>query len=290
MKQTEPQARTPPLIAGPRRARAFALPLVVLLSLVAAVLIAAMLDRQGAQRATVARAGDEYRRTHFARGVVEVVDTWMSYQGGKPLHDLLGADGKALDLDLADGSVLSVYFRDAQGALLRDLSGLSPEDRADLKGAMEILAGAVEPARLSQVTRGFGPPSISLRTAPEEVLAAVCRQVAGSTKCDALLSALQEARQKARPTVQDLTQAAVSSDLDDVQRKVLSRLISTDCGFYRLTLDARGPGVGPDSPPIERYGAYALPRSVGGGRVRNTSAGNVQRRTQIVGWERVEIR
>lgn len=276
--------RTP----GPA-ARGFALPLVILLSLVATILVSVMLERQGAQRITIARAGDEYKQTHFARGVSEVVDTWLSYQGAKPLRDLLSRDGKAMDLELGDGSVLSVFMRDVQGLLLTDTSGLTPDDAADLRGALENLAESVPRQELSRFTRRFGPPAVSVLSAPGEVLAAIAHQVAGAQNADALLQALLEIRDKPRPNAQDLNQAAITAELDDSQRKVFTRLVVVDSAFFRMVVDTHGPNAGPDSRPNARYGAYVLPRSATGPRTRATAVGGVQRRSQIVGWERIDV-
>lgn len=272
-----------------RGARAFALPLVILLSMVATILIAVMLERQGAQRLTIDRAGDEYRETHFARGVIEVIDTWLSYQGARPMRDLLGRDGKAMDIELADGSVLTVRMRDIQGLLLADTSGMTPDDRVDVEGALANLTETIAPQELPRYTRRFGPPAVSVLSAPMEVLSAVCLQVAGPQNADALLQALLEIKEKDRPTAQDVAQAGVVAELDDGQRKALTRLVAVDSGFFRLVMDVRPPNTSADSRPTYRYGAYVLPRSAGP-RTRATSVGGVQRRSQIVGWERLEVR
>src|SRR5262249_23640476 len=57
---------------------AFALPMVVLLTLVAAVTLTVILERQAADALTVRRQIGNYEAQHVARGLGEILETWVN--------------------------------------------------------------------------------------------------------------------------------------------------------------------------------------------------------------------
>ena len=100
--------------------RGFAMPVVIVLAMVVAIMAALMLERQAAQRLAVQRQLNQYRDHHFQRGVREVVGAWTDTLGGQPIEKMVDIDGHALDIAMADSGWLSVYLYDGQGSTLSD--------------------------------------------------------------------------------------------------------------------------------------------------------------------------
>ncbi|MFY7895702.1 MAG: hypothetical protein ACOVP8_05680, partial [Phycisphaerales bacterium] len=99
-----------------RRRGGFALPLVVLLTVIAGILLAAMLDRFGTQQTFAQRQLEQYRDHHIARGLQEAMQAWVNSidTQTQSLKASLGERGKAFDLEL-DGQRVTVYLEDGQG-------------------------------------------------------------------------------------------------------------------------------------------------------------------------------
>lgn len=268
--------------------RAFALPLVIFVSVVATMLIVSVLERQSSQQLTMARQAREYREMHFGKGVREVLDMWMRSQAARPVRDLLAGDGRAMDMELGDGTTLSLYLFDVQGTVLSDLSGLTGEELADAAGALANLGDVAGSAQRSNLTRPIGPPAVSVMTASVEVLTAVARQVVGSQQADECVRALLELKDKPGATQQDLSDVETSLNLNDQQRRSLQRMFAVEPTFFRLRLVAHAGGAMAGGRPIAQYEAFAIiPRP---GQRQASQANAVQRRTLILGWRRLEDR
>lgn len=270
------------------RERAFVLPLVIIMTVVATILIASVLERQGSQQRSLARQAAEYREQHFGKGVREVLDMWLRTQAGRSVRDMLAADGRAMDMELGDGTILRLYLSDVQGSILQDFSGLTGENLTDAAGALSNLTEAVPPSQRVRMVRPIGPAAVSVFTSPMEVLTAVARQVVGSQLADDCVRQLVELRDKAGASQQDLSEVAVALGLDDAQRRGLERMFAVEPTFFRVRLDAFASGVAAGPGPISRYEAYAIiPRP---GQQRPSQANAVQRRTLILGWRKLEPR
>lgn len=217
--------------------RAFALPLVVLLSVSATLVAAVMLQRMSAQALTVQRQLEDYQTTHQARGLREAVDFWLTTVSGRRITDNLADDGKAMDLQLADGSTVSLYVTDGQSGVLSDFSGLRDEDR---QTAIQILQQlhAASPG-LAGTERTFGPVSVSAASAPFEVLQAVASAVVGPDGGTAFAQSLVQARAQKRLANTDLNEAATKAKAEGETRAKLMRLVTADPTVWRVVVDVR---------------------------------------------------
>ena len=272
----------------PLHGKAFVLPLVIIMSVVMTILIVTVLERQGSQQLSLARQAREYRELHFGRGVREVLDMWMRSQASKSVRDALGTDGKALDIQLADGTTLSLFLSDVQGSLLGDTSGLIGEDLQDLSGSQANLVDSVSTYQRALLVRPIGPISVSVMTAPVEVLTAVARQVVGSQYADDLVRGLLELRDKPHAQQSDLSELETTLSLSDQQKRSVERMFAVEPTFFRLRLFAYAAGASSLSAPIARYEAFAIiPRP---GQQRGSLANEVKRRSTILGWKRLEVR
>lgn len=269
------------------RTRAFALPLVIMLALVASVLISSMLDRQSGQRMTIARQVRTYQDIHFGRGVREVLDKWITSVANRSIREMLAADSKALDLELGDGTTIAVYMYDAQASLLINPIGLSSDDASDLAGTLEMLRESVAPGDLARLTRREGPAAISVLAAPVELLTALAHQIAGGQGANECLRELLALRDKPSPAPKDIADLAASLSLEERQRQTLLRLCVVEPSYYKVILEARAANAAPGAVPLARYQAY-VDVARAGARAKD-SAGGLTRNTRFRSWRKLAL-
>lgn len=252
----------------PRRKRAFALPLAVLLSVSATLMAAVMLDRVTAQSLTVQRTLEDYRNTHQKRGLCEIVQFWTrDVATGRRPADNLDPDGRAMDLELADGSFVSIFIADGQSAMLADLSALGETDR---QLAAQMLAQLRSQPAVRDSERTYGPVAISANVAPPELIQAAAVAIAGADPGAAFATALLEVRAQKSITNQDLTEAAAKAQIDGEHRGRLLRAITADPSMWKVIVDVRGAPTGPVLARAEMY-AVAPTRTRGGSPFQRTS-------------------
>lgn len=261
--------------------KAFALPMVIMLTAVAGIMIGVLLDRQSAQALSVKRQVDEYREHHFGRGAKEIIDYWLRTRGNKPVRELLDPSGKALDVTLADGTVISLRLFDAQGTLNADRATLAAAGMPGPRRAYDELA-ATAGQRLPLLTRKLGPVEVSLATAPPEVIAAIVNANVSPEKQSDLAAALMELRGRTSIAAEDLSEALNGIGLENSERDAISRLVAADPTFFRAILEARSP----DGRTTARYGGYA----VIGNMVQRGKADAGARRTSILAWTKLDVR
>lgn len=265
----------------PVSSKAFALPMVVMLTAVAGVMIGVLLDRQSAEALSVRRQIDEYREHHFGRGAKEIIDYWLRTRGNKPVRDLLDAGGKALDVTLADGTVITLRLFDAQGTLNADRATLAAAGIPAPRRALDELASAVGP-RLQALTRKLGPIEVSLASASPEVISAIVNANVSPDKQSDLTAALLDVRAQGGVSPEDLSQALNGVGLENAERDAITRMIAAEPTFFRAILEARTR----DGRAIARYGGYA----VIGNMMQRGQGDAGARRTSILAWTKLEVR
>ncbi len=261
--------------------KAFALPMVVMLTAIAGVMIGVLLDRQSAQALSVKRQADEYREHHFGRGAKEIIDYWLRTRGNRPVRELLDESGKALDVTLADGTVISLRLFDAQGTMNADRATLAAAGVPAPRRAFDELAATAGP-RLPSLTRKLGPIEVSLGTAPPEVIAAIVNANVAPEKQSDLAAALIELRGRTSLAPEDLSEALNGIGLENNERDAITRMVAVDPTFFRAILEARTP----DGRAVARYGGYA----VIGNMVQRGQGDAGARRTSILAWTKLEVR
>src|ERR1043166_3833682 len=118
-------------MTGPRihlRSRAFALPLVVLLILIAGLTVALLVERHGVSDRAITRNIDNYRNHHRAAGIKECILRWLDTARGR-VSESLDESGLAFTMDVSREGQIKVYMQDAQGAALSDPSALAGRRR-----------------------------------------------------------------------------------------------------------------------------------------------------------------
>lgn len=227
------------------RRRAFALPLVVILSMVATMAIAVMLERQGHQTRSTIRQLRWTQDRHLERGVREVAGAWLT-GATRRLNDIAKNGGHALDLTMDDGRVIRLDIEDAQGSVLSVLDGVPENEMPFAEGAYEsILQVSDDPATLERLTRTVGPAAISAVKAPEVVLVAAAAPMIGDGQAAAMARDIVLARDAAEGTTgtQWLRQVIAEYFTEMEDRRTMQRLLVAEPNLWRLritVLDGRG--------------------------------------------------
>lgn len=235
--------------------RGFAMPVVIVLAMVAGIMAVVVLERQAAQRQTVSRQLNGYVDIHFERGVREVVGQWTDSLIGQPIEKLLGPDGHAMDIERPDGSVVAIYLFDGQGSALTEVSGLSESDAVDALGVMQELkartGGRVDPGWI----RPVGPVRVCVSSAPPEVLDAVFAYAKGGKIEKRAVQSLLNAQKRGEVTDVDLNTAVDAAGLTPEQKNTVKRILIVKPELWNTVVDVYQPG---SSGLVARYGGRFL--------------------------------
>lgn len=268
----------------PRDRRAFAFVMVILLLMVVSMGIGLAMTRFSAQTKTVARQVEKYREHHLGRGLQEAIGAWLRQQNGRDLHEVLEPEtGHAMDIVLADGSEVSVFLRDAQGAVLSNLTNHSDLEINEGGLILRNLADATTEQQYLRDTRPFGPFRISIATASDRVLDAAAQVVAGSL-ADRFLAELDSLRFSDEAITRTrLTQVATAAGLETDQRAALFRVFATDVELWAVVIEVRaGRGMNRGR-TVARYGGVTRIRVGGTGR-----SGNPMQLGAFITWRELE--
>ena len=212
-------------VASPQR-RGFALPMVILVSVVAGLVVAVALQRMSAQQLMVRRQLTEYHRHHDVLGARAVIRYWVSRQQdlGKFVSDTI----PARRFSLPGGMRVTVFVGDGQGQVKGDLTDESPPDRRRM---FEDLFYRLPPGRADLVRRA-GPAEISVNAAPREVLQALREEDSG------LAAAIMQARSGRRLDAGSFRSVLERQGLRQEEITQILRLVTYEPGVWRLTVDA----------------------------------------------------
>ncbi len=165
-----------------RTRRAFALPLILLIGLIAGASMSILLMRAGAAARASQAQIDGYRQHHTQAGLRVMSEVWAQFFKRVPEREGPGAV-LGYDVVLSDGPRMEVRFIDAQGSLRLEAADL-PVDKAALLNdaskrvrATRAIGGAGGGQRL---IRNRGPSRVSLNAAPTEVLEVLAEAAGGS--------------------------------------------------------------------------------------------------------------
>lgn len=280
-----------------RHRRGFALPMVVLLAMVGAIMAAVMLERQAAQQLSVQRQLARYDVHHTGRGVEEAVGTWLNTVQSEPVENLVGKDGHALDIELKDGRIVSIFLTDAQGTVLGDLSGVEGAKAGAAAGIIDRLRAAVGAENLPALLRAAGPLAVNANTASQEVLTAVAEVVLKESAAASFAESIIRERKDGKPPPGKLNEALTEAGATPEERTALLKWVTEKPTLYRLKAEVRGPDrqqtgqvliIGATK-LLDRYsGLVVLEPKTGGGRGAGTNSQDLlQPLRPFLTWEHV---
>jgi hypothetical protein len=250
--------------------RAFALPIVILLALVAALAGTLLLELQSNSSLAVNRQARVYEDHHLAAGMRELIDQWI-LTGGGDIADRLEDDGLAFELELPQNKRVRVYLEDAQGTVLRDTSsvGGAPARLLDriidqlelvavppplpVYNADGTIAGPVE--QPPPLFRNVGPIQVSVNSATEQVLDAVASAMSNPDAARTLMRQIRsEARPGSRITPEDLNSMITSlRNLSTTDAQEFRSVLTAQPMLWRLTVETRHGSL--STAPTERSAA-----------------------------------
>ena len=254
-------AQSVPIAAG------FVMPMVILLMVVVGLTMSLSLRRLSTQQLLVSRQINAYYEHHSGRGLQEAIGAWLRQQNGRELEDVLEPNtGKAMDITLADGSVVSIYLFDAQGTMLSDLSSV-PESQVNEVGlALRNLSESVGPREYGHLTRPFGPSAVSVHTAPEPVLRAIALALAGDKGIRLTDDIIRQRASGERMTRQILVETSTRAGVNSEQRAGILRNFATDVQIWGVVVEVRGGRGLSNGRLLARYGGVTMIRSNTGRR------------------------
>lgn len=256
--------------------RAFALPMVIMIVMLASLLIAVMLQRSSAQGYTVKRQMDSYLEHHASRGFQEVLNFWIGSLGRFSLLDVLEEDGHAFDLILTDRSVVSVSIADAQGSLTTSLVGLSDDQEYLVLEPLHWL-DTMYPGR-TDLVRPAGPIAASAQTAPKEVLDAIEGALLDAEPTGTLASAILAARADGKIDAAELTAAGSEAGFTSGQTAGdFRQLLTVEPTMYRAIVELRVQKYGGGTRLAARYSGLMQIQPSNG-----TNGNNQQRNNQTL--------
>lgn len=280
--------------APDRPGRGFALPVVLMVSLALASLIAVLLSRFTSQTRSVSAIVRSYENYHAGRGLHQLFETWLRTVNSSRISGKLGENGLALTVQLSEGltanatsaETVKFYLADGQGSILLEPSTLPAEDmalaQAVINAARELDAGgSADEGQIAH--RDFGPLAVSVRTASVRTLRAAVSGATGGEKVEEIVAELLRARDDAGVSATMVADVANKVGLSGDTRARFLKVLTVEPTLWNITADVLsdrllGGGL------IVRYRGMGL--ILPGG----SSSGGTSARSIIRQWVREDFR
>lgn len=267
--------------------RGFAMPVVVILTLVAGVAIAVLLERHAMQSFGAARRGQHYRDYHVGRGIKEAVTAWLTFAGGGSisLENALDSEGRAFELRLTDGEPgrgVEVFLFEAQGRPLGEFAGLSKESAALGSEILKRLREKIGEDELRRVVRRDGPLAVSVNHAKPEVLRAVIEAATdGGPGSAGLADDIVRARSVEPLDEKKIAELLGNSEITVERRARVTQVLTSKPVLWRVVaVSNRGRET-----EVRYEGLAVLSR---GGVAAGDRLSAVQHPSSMISWERVD--
>ncbi|MEZ6233810.1 MAG: hypothetical protein R3B68_06435 [Phycisphaerales bacterium] len=263
------RARSAPTSRREAARPAFALPMVIMLVMLATLLIAVMLQRSTVQGFTVKRQMDSYIEHHASRGFQEVLNFWIRSLGRVPVTEVLEDDGYVFSLSVGRDEI-RVFIQDAQGSLKASLQGL-PEAQQYLVLEPLHWLDTTYPNR-PDLVRSVGPISVSAMTAPREVLDAIEGALTDAAPTGALADGIISARADGSITRPEIVAAGQSANLTaGPSANDLINLVTHEPTLLRAIVELHQPKLGGGMRLAARYSGLMQVTPIGGGQQAGTA-------------------
>ena len=275
---------------------AFALPIVLMVSLALAVLITVLLERFAGQTRSVAAITRSYEAHHVGKGIHQLFEAWLRLSSSGRLASKLGENGLALTAQLSEGltsnangpETLRLYLDDAQGSILTEVGSLPAEDVA-LADAIIAAARDIEGADPRAVApeaavarRTLGPLAVSIKTASPPTLRAAVVGACGLSKADQLVAELFRLRDENNMNATAISEVANKAELNGDERARFLKAVTAEPNLWNVTAEISSDQL-INGGVILRYKGQANILSTGAG-------GTLSARSVIRNWIREDVR
>jgi hypothetical protein len=221
------------MIAAPTPTRhGFALVIVLLMIMVTTLTLTGALMRSDAQLRLVERQVAEYRMHHDMFGAQALVLQWIQRARLSEIRELMGTDTEAFGFVLEpSGKRISVRIYDGQSTALASAANVSEEFREFYWDMLDAL-----PLKRPDLFRAAGPESISMNTAPDELIEALF----GEPLANAARLLLN--RRKRGPLDQaDLIEVLGNANATPEENRAITQLLITEPTLFRLRVQVDDP-------------------------------------------------
>jgi hypothetical protein len=275
---------------------AFALPIVLMVSLALAVLITVLLERFAGQTRSVAAITRSYEAHHVGKGIHQLFEAWLRASASNKIGTKLGENGLALTARLSEGltananssETLRLYLDDAQGSILTEVGSLPAEDVA-LADAIIVAARDIEGADPRAVApesavakRTLGPLAVSIRTAAPATLRAAVVGACGSSKADQLVAELFRLRDENNITATAISEVANKAELNGDERARFLKAVTAEPNVWNVTAEISS---------VQLINGGVILRYKGQANILSTGAGGtLSARSVIRNWIREDVR
>ncbi len=274
---TRPAHLRRPPAAHPAVRQAFALPLVMLVILIASLTVGLLMERHGISYRAIARNIGNYKNHHRGAGVKECVLRWLDTARGR-LDQVLEEDGLAFSLEVRDEGSIIVYFEDAQGSVVTDTSGLTGRRREIVEDMKFLLDQVPVDQRPEGLYRPVGPAEISLDTAPEMVIRALCLAIVPQPeKAEEAAVAILRRREAGRSAAGDIAGVLRELPIQERERKEIASMLVSAPSLYKVQADTR------DS------SGYLLDRSIGLYKVDDSRSDTFKQGGAFLTWDSLPL-
>ncbi|MBX3381531.1 MAG: hypothetical protein KF805_15655 [Phycisphaeraceae bacterium] len=231
--------------------RAFALPVVLMVSLALATLITVLLDRFGSQTRSVSGIVRSYENYHAGRGLHQLFEAWLRSSNSSRLSAKLGEGGLALTAHFSEGltpnansaETVKLYLADGQGSILAEPGSLPAEDVALAQAviqaakALDAGSGGGDSREGAIARRDLGPLAVSLKSASIRTLRAAVSGATAGEKVDEIVAELIKAREDLNISANAISEAANKAGLAGDARANLLKVITVDPTLWNITAD-----------------------------------------------------
>ncbi len=280
--------------SGAKPGRGFALPVVLMVSLALATLIAILLDRFMSQTRSVSAIVRSYENYHAGRGLHQLFETWLRTVNSSRISGKLGENGLALTVQLSEGltanatsaETVKFYLADGQGSILLEPSTLPAEDvglaQAVINAARELDAsGSAEEGPIAH--REFGPLAVSVKSASVRTLRAAVSGATGGEKVEEIVAELLRARDDSGSGATLIADVANKVGLAGDVRARLLKVVTIEPTLWNITADVLSDRL---------LGGGLLVRYRGAGLILpgGSTSGGASARSIIRQWVREDFR
>lgn len=275
---------------------AFALPLVLMVSLALAVLITVLLERFAGQTRSVAAITRSYEAHHVGKGIHQLFEAWLRTTSSNKLANKLGENGLALTARLSEGltstasgpETLRLFLDDAQGSILTEVGSLPAEDvplaEAIIAAARDIEGNSPGPVapEVAVSRRNLGPLAVSIKSASPATLRAAVVGACGTSKADQLVAELFRLRDENTISTTNISEVANKAELNGDERTRFLKAVTAEPSLWNVTGEISteqilNPGV------ILRYKGLA-------NILNNGATSGLAARSVIRNWIREDVR
>lgn len=218
--------------------RAFALPVVVLLALVAGLAGAVLLEIGGNANLATRRQVDAYKSHHIAIGFKDMLDSFLM-MAGADIEAKLGDNGLAFELFLESGPVVRAYIGDEQGTLLTDAASLTGPQRQFMGLALAHLESSA-PEFVNELVRKRGPIKVSVFSAPREVLEALGVAAGDEQAAAKFADAVVSGRDgdERLTSAEGIGTALRDAGFDDEQVRAMQEVLTSGPVLWRVVIES----------------------------------------------------